>query len=47
LGKRDALRVASRFEAQPTSTAGGRTVAEILDEWIEFNDPSRAEIDPS
>jgi integrase len=36
-GKRDAQRVAAQLSARPTARAAGRTVAELLDEWLELN----------
>jgi integrase len=41
--KRDAMRVAAQFDAAPPSTGAGRTVAEMLEAWVEVNDPSWAE----
>ncbi len=41
--KRDALRVAAQFDSAPSSSGAGRTVAEMLDAWVELNDPSWAE----
>lgn len=37
-GKRDAQRVAAQLDAQPTSNAAGRTVADVLAAWLEVND---------
>ncbi|HEY7134817.1 MAG TPA: hypothetical protein VIB48_07105, partial [Acidimicrobiia bacterium] len=36
--KRDAKRVAAQLESQPTSTAAGRTVSDVLDAWRDVND---------
>jgi integrase len=37
------MRVAAQYDSAPTVTGAGRTVAEMLDAWIELNDPSWAE----
>ncbi len=37
-GKRAAQKVAAELEAGPRSSAGGRTVADVLDEWVEANE---------
>ncbi len=42
-GKREALHEAARLETQPTANAAGRTVANVLDAWIELNESSWAE----
>jgi integrase len=41
--KRDAMRVAAQFDSAPPSSGAGRTVAEVLEAWVELNDPSWAE----
>ena len=41
--KREAQRVAARLESGPRSTAGGRTVADVLTVWRETNDGVWAE----
>jgi integrase len=41
--KRDAMRVAAQYDSAPAATGAGRTVAEMLDAWVELNDPSWAE----
>ena len=41
--KRDAMRVAAQYDSAPVATGAGRTVAEMLDAWIELNEPSWAE----
>src|SRR5690348_15818231 len=34
--KRDAMRVAAQFDSAPSSSGAGRTVAEMLDAWVEL-----------
>lgn len=41
--KRDAMRLAAQFDSAPSSSGAGRTVAEMLEAWVELNDPSWAE----
>jgi integrase len=41
--KRDAIRLAAQLDAAPASNGAGRTVAEMLEAWVELNDPSWAE----
>ncbi|MDP9335728.1 MAG: site-specific integrase [Actinomycetota bacterium] len=41
--KRDAMRVAAQFDSAPVANGAGRTVAEVLEAWVELNDPSWAE----
>jgi len=37
------MRVAAQYDSAPAATGAGRTVAEVLEAWIELNDPSWAE----
>lgn len=39
-GKKDALRVAAERTVLPAATSGRRTVGELLDLWIEHNEPT-------
>ena len=40
--KRDAQRVAAELTVKPARNAGGRKVAQLLDEWLEIKTPSWA-----
>ena len=40
--KRDAQRVAAELTVKPARNAGGRKVAQLLDEWIEIKTPGWA-----
>lgn len=40
--KKDAQRVAAQMTLRPSRNAGGRKVADLLAEWIEFNSPTWA-----
>jgi len=40
--KKDAQRVAAQLTFRPNRNAGGRKIADLLDEWIEFNTPTWA-----
>ena len=41
--KRDALRLAASFDSRPATHAAGRTVADILNAWVEVNQEVWAE----
>lgn len=41
--KRDAIRVAAAFDSRPATHAAGRTVADILNAWVEVNQDTWAE----
>lgn len=40
--KKDAQRVAAQLTLRPTRNAGGRRVAELLDQWLQFNEQTWA-----
>lgn len=40
--KRDAQRAAAELTVKPARNAGGRKVAQLLDEWLEIKTPSWA-----
>ena len=40
--KKDAQRVAAQLTLRPTRNAGGRRVAQLLDEWLAYNEPTWA-----
>ena len=41
--KRDAQRLAASLETRPTTQAAGRTLADVLNAWVEVSDPTWAE----